>query len=151
MGVGVDQPGREDGVGTVQPLPGLEARVDFGLRADGHDAVAADRDGAVLDHAALRVHGDDVAGAPDPIGRFGASVATKRKKLQIRNIEGLREEIFQLVGFGFAVQVDQHDFDIAAELPEDLPAGAAGRREHAGIGRHRHAAELADARLRRWL
>ena len=46
------------------------------------DAVAADGHGAVLDHAALRVHGDDVARAPDPVGRFGRTSAarTKRKK-----------------------------------------------------------------------
>ena len=48
-------------------------------------------------------------------------------------------------GFGLAVQVGQHQFDIAAELPEDLPAGAAGRRQHVGIGGHRDAAELARA------
>ena len=66
--VGVDQAGREDGVGPVEALLGLEARVDLGFGADGHDALAADGDGAVFDDAALRVHGDDVARAPDPVG-----------------------------------------------------------------------------------
>ena len=144
--VGVDQAGREDGVGTVEALRGLEARVDFGLGADGHDAVAADGHGAVLDDAVLRVLGDDVAARSRSSRRVrAASVETKRKKLQIRSIEGLREKIFQSIGFGFAAQVDQHDFDVAAELPEDLAAGAAGRRESVGIGGHGHAAELADA------
>src|ERR1019366_6177206 len=74
-----------------------------------------------------------------------ASARTKRKKLKIRGIEGLREKIFQLIGFGFAGQVDQHQFHVAAKLPENLPAGAAGRREILGIGGHGHAAEVADA------
>src|ERR1039457_1755841 len=74
-----------------------------------------------------------------------ASARTKKKKLKIRDIEGLREEIFQLIGFGCAVQVDQHQFHVSAKLPENLPAGAAGRRQIVGIGGHRHPAELADA------
>src|ERR1035437_116687 len=74
-----------------------------------------------------------------------ASARTKRKKLKIRDIEGLREKIFQPIGFGFAVQVDQHQFHVSAKLPENLPAGAAGRRQIFGIGGHRHAAELAGA------
>src|ERR1022692_35606 len=74
-----------------------------------------------------------------------ASARTKRKKLKIRGIEGLREEIFQAIGFGFAGQVDQHQLHVAAKLPENLPAGAAGRCEIFGIGGHGHAAEVADA------
>ena len=70
--VGVDQARRQDGVRTVQALLGLEALVDFGLRADAHDAVAANGHGAVLNHAALRVFGDDVASAPDPVGGLRA-------------------------------------------------------------------------------
>src|ERR1017187_2185940 len=71
------------------------------------------------------------------------STETKRKKLQIRNIEWLRKEIFETIGFGFAVKVHQHDLDIPTELPENLPAGAAGRGQTVGIGGHRHPAELA--------
>src|ERR1035441_10621577 len=70
---------------------------------------------------------------------------TKRKKLKIRGIEGLREKVFQAIGFGFAVQVDQHQLHVSAKLPENLPAGATGRRQVFGIGGHGHAAELADA------
>src|ERR1039458_5280917 len=76
---------------------------------------------------------------------WAASARTKRKKLKIRGIEGLREKIFQLIGFGFAVQVDQDQLHVAAKLPENLPAGATGRREIFGIGGHGHAAELAYA------
>src|ERR1035438_2336280 len=74
-----------------------------------------------------------------------ASARTKRKKLKIRGIEGLREKIFQLIGFGFAVQVTPHQFPSSANLPENLPAGAAGWRQIFGIGSHGHAAEVADA------
>src|ERR1019366_6910044 len=76
---------------------------------------------------------------------WAASARTKRKKLKIRDIEGLREKIFQPIGFGFAAQVDQHQLYVSAKLPENLPAGAAGRGQIFGIGGHRHAAELADA------
>src|SRR5260370_25362067 len=40
---------------------------DFWLRTVRHDARAANRDGSVLDNAPPGVHGDDVAGAPDPV------------------------------------------------------------------------------------
>src|ERR1019366_6032188 len=76
---------------------------------------------------------------------WAASARTKRKKLKIRDIEGLREKVFQSIGFGFAAQVDQHQLHVSAKLPENLPAGAAGRGQIFGIGGHRHAAELADA------
>src|SRR5271157_1143909 len=90
---------------------------------------------SVITHRALQIQS---AGA-------AASVAIKKKKLQIRFIEGLREKFFQTVGFGLATQVHQDDVYIAAEFPQNLPARAAGRRQHIGIGRHRHAPELARA------
>jgi hypothetical protein len=43
------------------------------------------------------------------------------------------------------VQVRKHQFHIAAELPEDLAASAAGRRQRIGVGHHGHAPELARA------
>ncbi len=55
--------------GAVQALPRLEAGVDFGARADADDAIAANRHGAVFDHAVLCVLGDHVARAPDPVRR----------------------------------------------------------------------------------
>ena len=39
--------------------------------------------------------------------------------------------------FNAASQVCQDNFGIAAKFPEDLPAGAARRREHTGFGDHR--------------
>ncbi len=39
-------------------------------------------------------------------------------------------------------KVGQHDFDVAAELPEDLAAGATGRREGWCVGDYRDAFEL---------
>src|ERR1039457_4022281 len=76
---------------------------------------------------------------------WAASARTKRKKLKIRDIEGLREEIFQLIGFGFTVQVDQHQFHVSAKLPENLPAGAARRRQLFGIGGPPHPAGTSGA------
>src|ERR1019366_1618942 len=90
---------------------------------------------SVMTHRALQIQS---AGA-------AASVAIKRKKLQIRCIEGLREQFFQTVGFGLAARVHQNDVHVAAEFPQNLPARAARRRQHIGIGRHRHAPELAHA------
>src|ERR1039458_3980270 len=90
---------------------------------------------SVMTHRALQIQS---AGAP-------ASVAMKKKKLQIRCIEGLREKFFQTVGFGFAAQVHQDDVHVAAKFPENLPARAARRGQYIGIGRHRRPPELAHA------
>jgi len=38
------------------------------------------------------------------------------------------------MGFGLAARIDQQDFDVAAKLPQDLTACAAGWRECIGIG-----------------
>ena len=67
----IDQARREDGVGTIEPLFSLETGIDFRFCADGEDAVSADCDGAVFDDTALGILGDDVAGAPDPVGGLG--------------------------------------------------------------------------------
>jgi hypothetical protein len=69
----------------------------------------------------------------------------KSRKLQKRRIEGPWEKIFQADGFRLAVQVCEHQFHIAAELPEDLAASAAGRSQRIGIRHHGHAPELARA------
>ena len=67
MRVGVDQARREDRVGLVNVVRRGILRVDFRARSDVDNAIAQNRDGAVFDHAALRVLGDDVAGAPDEV------------------------------------------------------------------------------------
>ncbi len=66
----VDQARREDGVGAVQAPHARESCIDFGARADGENARAAHRYGAVFDHAMRCVLGDDVTRAPDPVGLF---------------------------------------------------------------------------------
>ena len=68
------------------------------LRADADDALAADRHGAVLDDAPLRVLGDDVARAPDPVGGLGGERASapRGRSYKKRSIEWPREQIFQL-------------------------------------------------------
>ena len=48
------RPGAMSGIGAVQALLGLEAAVDFGARPTADDAVAANGDRAILDHAPLR-------------------------------------------------------------------------------------------------
>src|SRR6266568_3009302 len=78
-------------------------------------------------------------------GSAAPSVKTKRKKLKIRDIEGLREEFFKVIGFGLALQVHQHEFHVSAELPQNLPARAAWRRQLGRIGGHGHPAEFSHA------
>ena len=80
MGVGIDQARSEDGFRPVEALAGLEARVDFGFGSDPRDALAADGHRAALDHRPLRVPGDDVAGAPDPIGGFRRERADEQEE-----------------------------------------------------------------------
>src|SRR5258706_16170045 len=65
--------------------------------------------------------------------------------LEIRNIEGLREEVFELIGFGLAVEVGEDQFHVAAKLPEDLAARSTRRGQGIGIGRDGHATEFSDA------
>src|ERR1700683_4612547 len=43
------------------------------------------------------------------------------------------------------MRISEHQFHVAAEFPEDLPAGAAGRSEHVRVRRHGHATEVARA------
>src|SRR4030095_9381181 len=76
---------------------------------------------------------------------WAASAAAKTKKLKKRDIEWLREEVLHGVCFGLAARVDQHDLDIIAKLPQDLPARAARRSKIIGIRCHRDPAEFSDA------
>ena len=65
--VGVDKAGREDGIGAVEPARRAIASVDIDLGSDVYNMIARHRDGSIFDHAALGVHGDDVAAAPDGV------------------------------------------------------------------------------------
>src|SRR5579862_589230 len=68
-----------------------------------------------------------------------------KQRSKKRSIEGPREEIFHLELFGFAVEVGESDLDVAAKLPDNLTAGAAGRSEKLGVGSHGDAAKFARA------
>ena len=63
----------------------------------------------------------------------------KMRMLQKRNIERFWKKLADAVSCALAAQVDQGDFDIAAKLPQDLPARAVGRRQLVRVGR-----DLAD-------
>src|SRR5436305_7622643 len=90
---------------------------------------------SVMTYRALQIQSADSA----------RSAAAKRRRLKIRDIEWLRKQFLQPVCFYLATRIYQRDLDIAAELPQDLPAGAARRSKHVGVRRHRHPAELANA------
>ncbi len=49
------------------------------------------------------------------------------------------------MGFGLAARIDEQDFDVAAQFPQNLSAGATGRRECIGIRRDGEPAEGACA------
>src|SRR4051794_2364246 len=61
--------------------------------------------------------------------------------LQVRYIEWLREQLFQSMTLGLPSRVYQDDLDVATELPQDLPARAAGRGEDVRVRGHHHATE----------
>ena len=71
VGVGIDQTRHQDGVGAIQTVAGLKLLFDIRALADADDAFATDRDGAIVDEAMLRVHGDDVTRGVDPVGGLG--------------------------------------------------------------------------------
>ena len=82
--------------GRAAASPGICASISACVPT-ADDAIARDRHRAVLDDATLRILGDDIARAPDPVGRFGgrSSEDEKEKSYKIRNIEGLREQSFR--------------------------------------------------------
>src|SRR6266511_3306424 len=71
--------------------------------------------------------------------------AARMMRLQKRSIERPWEKVFEPEGLGFALQVRQNQLHVTAEFPKDLAAGAAGRGQDVGVGRHSHAAEPARA------
>jgi len=56
------------------------------------------------------------------------------KSFQKSNVERAREKFLSLKSFGFAVQIRQNYFDVAAKFPDNLPARAARRRQIIGVG-----------------
>src|SRR6185437_7309811 len=63
-----------------------------------------------------------------------AQPLNNQTRLQKRRIKRSREQFFQSQSFALAAQVHQHDFDVAAELPQDLPACPAWWCERLAIG-----------------
>ena len=70
VGVSVDEAGDEDRFGPVEMMDRGVAGIDVRAGVDGNDVRATNGDCAIFDDAVLRVHGDDVAGGPDLIGRL---------------------------------------------------------------------------------
>src|SRR5687767_10433223 len=66
-------------------------------------------------------------------------------RLQVSLVEGLRQQIPQLMSSRFAAEVGEDDLDVAAELPEDLAARAAGRCRLVRLADDGDAAEFAVA------
>ena len=58
-------------------------------------------------------------------------------------IEWQRQQIFELMPAGLATQIGEDDFEVAAELPQDLPARAARWRRRNGVRDDRYAPEFA--------
>src|SRR4029079_11216369 len=93
-----------------------------------------------------------VVGATHPPSRAalrrGLAVALAEadaSPLQQSRVEGQRQQILELVTAGFALEIRENYFEIAAELPQDLTARAAGWRRGFGVGDHGDAAEFAMA------
>src|SRR6476469_6142153 len=63
--------------------------------------------------------------------------------LEEPRVEWKREQLGQAVHSRLAAKVGQHDFEVATELPENLPAGTARRCRRLGIRDHLDAAEPA--------
>src|SRR5579863_5112237 len=74
-----------------------------------------------------------------------AGALSNKMKLQKGRIKCPREQFFQPQSFALAARIQQRDFDVAAELPQDLTARPARRCERFGIGGDGDAPELARA------
>src|SRR5260370_41015602 len=73
------------------------------------------------------------------------AAAHKKSSLENGRIKRPRKQVFQSMGFGLAARIDEQDFDVAAQFPQNLSAGATGRRECIGIRRDGEPAEGACA------
>ena len=68
MGMAVDQPRQDRLAMRVDDPRRRVLRLDLRARPDRDDAIACDGDGAVLDHAARRIHRDDDAAGDQDVG-----------------------------------------------------------------------------------
>src|ERR1700692_1715813 len=74
--------------------------------------------------------------------RAAASTPAARiARLKERRIESPWKQGTEPERLSLPLQIGEGDFDVAAELPKDLPACAAGRREGFRIGHHGDACE----------
>src|SRR5579863_3286959 len=98
-------------------------------------AVSADRETAASKSKMAVFVGRTPAYAPDPLVRLKLGVADggvgrgpggPPRILNKRIIERPREQIFQANYLGLAVQVGESELDVAAKLPQNLPARATG-------------------------
>src|SRR5581483_9926267 len=63
-------------------------------------------------------------------------------RLQQSSVEGQRQQIFQLVNAFVIAEVGEMNLEVAGELPQNLPAGAARWRGGVGVGDDRDSGEL---------
>src|SRR5258706_3984713 len=72
---------------------------------------------------------------------FEREPRTPNPILEEASVEWQRQQVFEVeLTFGF-LEVGELDLEVAAELPEDLPAGAARRRPRLGVGHDRQPRE----------
>ncbi len=55
-----------------------------------------------------------------------------------RAVKGSWQQFTKAERFRLPIEVREHDFNVPAKLPKDLPAGPARRSQHLGIRDHRH-------------
>src|SRR5437879_2255261 len=80
MCVSVDETGSDQARWLVDAGLRLVLSIEIRLGAYLHDALSADRDGAVLDDAALPIHGHYVPGADECVDGLGGEQDQEREK-----------------------------------------------------------------------
>src|SRR5436305_12614377 len=75
----------------------------------------------------------------------GSSALGTGAPLQEAGVERQRQKVLQVVRALAIGEVRELDLEVAAELPQDLPARAAGRRRFVGVGHDRDPRERAVA------
>src|SRR5581483_3511469 len=76
---------------------------------------------------------------------FPFSFSILNSKLQQARVERQRQEVLEPVRALLFLEIGEHDLEVAAELPQNLPARAARRGGSVGIGDDRDAGEGAMA------
>src|SRR5580704_15245131 len=63
------------------------------------------------------------------------------KSLDKRTVKRPWKQVPEPERFRLSTQIRQHDLDVSAKLPQDLPAGSARWSQHLGIGHNYHSFE----------